>query len=289
LWRTIITTAASTALAAGIVLGLELYKGAGEVRIPTFGSVESANPVNALMNFAANGFGLRKDETGEFPGRVLRPLLIGLAGLVVLGAIQLARQPGRRWQVILLAGLVVVPLGVLIGAASLVIPIWQVRYATPMLATMAILVIVSFASIRPRWVGIVSLAILTISAAILTTSLFSRGRYQRDDWRADVGYIVDHLEPGDEVYACRGFPSQALLYYAPTLNFYRIGTKPTNHPIDRPNAEGTIPESVRRAWVIGHMSECTFKQYGIRAPGMARAKEAGGPFHNVTIRLYERK
>lgn len=144
------------------------------------------------------------------------PVLILVAVLFGLGLFHRSRLAGRpSW---FLAGYVFLPV-LLIALASLVTPLFHVRYAFTYSTPFYIILAAGLAAAgrwRPRawrpalWLG---LAVVVIASGLSIRAYHADPRYATDDHRAAARFLSERWRPGDAILVNAGYAYTALLIY----------------------------------------------------------------------------
>ncbi len=149
------------------------------------------------------------------------PVLLLFAVLFVVGLFSTRLRPrlrGRRqgdgylpW---LLAGCVLLPL-LLIYLASLLTPLFHVRYAFTYSTTFYIIVAAGLAWLGGRWrpAAWLSMAVIIAFSAISFRAYHTDPQYASDDHRAAVRFLAERWRPGDAILVNAGYAYPALLAY----------------------------------------------------------------------------
>jgi hypothetical protein len=140
------------------------------------------------------------------------PVLLLFAILFGLGLFYRSRQAGRvSW---FLAGHVFLPV-LLIGLASLITPLYHVRYAFTYSTPFYIILGAGLATAGRRWRPALwlSLAVIVVSAGLSIRAYHTDPRYASDDHRAAVQLIGERWRPGDAILVDAGYDYTALLTY----------------------------------------------------------------------------
>ncbi len=148
------------------------------------------------------------------------PVLLLVAILFSLGLFYRSRRAGRvSW---FLAGYVFLPV-LLIGLASLVTPLFHVRYAftysTPFYVILGAGLVAAGRPWRSRAARLwrtalwLSLAVIVIAAGLSIRAYHADPRYASDDHRAAVHLLGERWRPGDAILVNAGYAYTALLTY----------------------------------------------------------------------------
>ncbi|MBN1136457.1 MAG: glycosyltransferase family 39 protein [Anaerolineae bacterium] len=145
------------------------------------------------------------------------PVLLLLAILFGLGLFYRPRQAGRAsWAGVpwFLAGYVFAPV-LLIGLASLITPLYHVRYgftySTPFYIILGAGLVAAGRRWRPAlWLG---LAAVVVAAGLSIHAYHTDPRYASDDHRAAARLIEERWRPGDAILVNAGYAYTALLTY----------------------------------------------------------------------------
>jgi uncharacterized membrane protein len=147
-------------------------------------------------------------------GALLVPLVLGFAGLALLGAWRLRRRPA---VLLLLLLLLLVPF-----AGSRLVSLRRPNFYTRTLIWTSIPLYVLMAAgllqLRFRWlIGAATLALVLLNAG----SLWAYFRYyEPEDWRGVAGYVASQVQPGDVLLFNAGWMQIPFDYY------YRRGGAP---------------------------------------------------------------
>jgi hypothetical protein len=161
------------------------------------------------------------------PARVW-PLLLTTAGLLLIGLLAARRRtpPAARQRAWFLAGSLLLPLA-LIYLASLLTPLYHVRYAFTYSPPFYLLVAAGLAALleparrAPRlwWhplargLARLALALLVLFSAASIYAYHADPRYAADDHRAAVQFLADNWRPGDAILVNAGYSYTALVVY----------------------------------------------------------------------------
>jgi uncharacterized membrane protein len=181
-------------------------------------------PVPPWRSFTALGDLLVQTWTALSLGQSVRPaalwawpVLLLFAVLFVLGLFCRRRQTGAAscfaapW---FLSGYIFLPV-LLIGLASLVTPLFHVRYAftysTPFYIILAAGLVAVVRKWRPAlWLG---LAVVVIASGMSIGAYHADPRYATDDHRAAAHLLSERWRPGDAILVNAGYAYTALLTY----------------------------------------------------------------------------
>ncbi|MEX1073169.1 MAG: glycosyltransferase family 39 protein [Chloroflexota bacterium] len=164
---------------------------------------------------------------------------IGLSALVALLAVWLRRRDrSSRWPVVFALLLVGVPV-VLSLAISVYRPLLATRYLIVALPGLAYLAAFGLASLRPRLLGAIGLAVIIGLSSWSLVSYYQEPR--KADFRSVAEVVASVTDAGDAaiVYQRYGDPSHLLVYYLDHLGV--PGSNPT--VVDLPDAADYVSEA----------------------------------------------
>ncbi|MFN2227618.1 MAG: hypothetical protein ACK2UY_14945, partial [Anaerolineae bacterium] len=153
------------------------------------------------------------------------PALLLLAALFVLGlgagraVRRRAGEPGSAAaEPSFLAGHVVLPV-LLIYLASLLTPLYHVRYVFPYSTPFYVIAAGGLALLARRWrawgraAAGLALAVLVVSSAASVYAFYTDPAYAADDHAAAVAFLAEHWRPGDAILVDAGYVYPAVLHY----------------------------------------------------------------------------
>jgi uncharacterized membrane protein len=188
--------------------------------IPVAWRQATAPPVPPWRGFTALGDALAETwsalSLGQsvVPGRMW-PLLLLFGALFILGL--LYRPAGDRlaergrWFFV---GYLLLPL-VLITLASLITPLYHVRYAFTFSTPFYIIVGAGLAWLLQRWrvAGWLALAAIVVASGISLRAYHTDAQFASDDHRAAVRLLAEQWRPGDAILVNAGYAYTALATY----------------------------------------------------------------------------
>ncbi|MGC9334547.1 MAG: glycosyltransferase family 39 protein, partial [Anaerolineae bacterium] len=161
-----------------------------------------------LESGSALSLGQSADPAWAWAGLLLFVLLL------ILGLLARARPRFHGWGSGLLAGCVFLPV-LLIGLASLVTPLYHVRYVFTYSPPFYVLAAAGVAWLGQRWRSLawLSLAAIVVLSAGSIYAYHTNPRYASDDHRAAAQFLADAWRPGDAVLVNAGYAYTALVTY----------------------------------------------------------------------------
>jgi mannosyltransferase len=181
-------------------------------------------------------------------------------GLALVGGWHAWRKSGRSldaWGYVLVFSWLFVPVGItLIG--SLVSPMFFGRFLIPCLPALILIVSAGISRLRPQALG--WLLCLMVSAA----SLWGANSYYRQDfdldrenWRQATSFVLDHAQPGDDIFFYAGAGRIPFEYYRSLRNPAPPWPRPLETQIIADAMFGSEADSLRnvrppgnRVWLV---------------------------------------
>lgn len=151
----------------------------------------------------------------------LWPALLLFAALFVLGLFarrRAGRTPGGAAGPWLLAGSVLLPV-LLIYLASLLTPLYHVRYVFPYSTAFYVVVAGGLAWLGQRWrrrgrvLAGLALALIVVLSAVSLYAYHTDPWYAADDHEAAAAFLSERWRPGDAILVDAGYVYPALLHY----------------------------------------------------------------------------
>jgi 4-amino-4-deoxy-L-arabinose transferase-like glycosyltransferase len=189
------------------------------------------------------------------------PLLVVLIGLAAWGAV----RTERRWKVVLLAGVFVLPVVVPVAASMIGRPVFVPRYGIMAAAGLYLLAARGWTALPAarmalRWI----LAAVVLGLALV--DLYGAGGRldPKPDWRAATAYVLEHDRPGDAILLNADFNNLVFQHYATR----RAGEVDASYLIDGRVGDGadTAPLELPAAvnlWVV--TEPAVYHNYRVRS------------------------